>query len=363
MIERTKIIAFYLPQYHEIKENNEWWGEGFTEWVNVRRAKPLFNGHYQPKVPLKKNYYDLSNVKTLQWQATLVNNYGLDGLCFYHYWFEGKRLLEKPLQMLLNHKEIELPFCISWANGTWSRTWTREERKVLIEQTYGGEADWEAHFEELLPYFKDSRYIKINNNPILLLYKSYEIPKCAEMIRYWNKRMKENGLAELYVIETLTAMNGKCHLKEESQACVEFEPLYTIYQRISYRKKMEQRLFNRILSRWRIYTLSYDYIWKNIFHREIANNKKTFYGAFPEWDNTARKGTYGLAVNNATPKKFENNLSKQYKRSLEEKKEVLFINAWNEWGEGAYLEPDELHGYQYLEAIKRVKENCIFFER
>lgn len=354
MEEKTKIIAFYLPQYHMIEENNLWWGEGFTEWTNVKTAMPQFVGHYQPKIPLNKNYYNLLDYKTLQWQAKLANEYGIDGFCIYHYWFEGKRLLEKPIELLLAHKEIEMPFCLSWANGDWSRTWTGE-KEILMKQNYGNKEDWEAHFIYLLQYFKDPRYIKIDGMPVLLLYKAYEIEKCDEMIKYWNKRMEENGFAPIYIIETLTAMNGKCALDSESQACVEFEPLYTIYQRFSKARCIRRKICNHLLFRKKLYSVHYDTVWKNIFSRKQENKKETFYGAFPEWDNTARKGARGMAVIDASPQKFEKYFRVQYLRSMKNKKSFLFINAWNEWGEGAYLEPDELHKYGYLEAIRNVK--------
>lgn len=281
MEKETKVIAFYLPQYHEIEENNRWWGKGFTEWTNVKSAKPQYNGHYQPKIPLNKNYYNLLNCETLQWQAELAKKYSVDGFCIYHYWFEGKKILEKPIDLLLEHKEIDMPFCLSWANGTWSRTWTGE-KEILIEQTYGGKKDWEEHFNYLLLFFQDSRYIKINGKPVLLLYKAYEIENCSEMIRYWDCRMKEYGFPGIYIIETLTAMNGKSSLETESQACVEFEPLYTVYQRFVGLKKIKRELWNRFLSKRKLYMVDYDDVWKNILRRKQQNEKKTFYGAFPD---------------------------------------------------------------------------------
>ena len=159
-----KIIAFYLPQFHNIPENDEWWGDGFTEWVNVKKAKPLFDGHVQPKEPLNDNYYNLLDDNIKIWQAKIAKEYGVYGFCYYHYWFNGKLLLEKPMEQMLNNKKIDIPFCISWANEPWTKAWVNE-KKVLIPQSYGGVNEWKEHFDYLLPFFKDERYIKVHNKP------------------------------------------------------------------------------------------------------------------------------------------------------------------------------------------------------
>ena len=164
-----------MPQFHAIPENDIWWGEGFTEWTNTKAAKPLFRGHYQPKEPLKDNYYSLLDSKTQEWQASLAKKYGIYGFCYYHYWFHGKLLLEKPMENMLKNKKVDIPFCISWANETWSRTWSGQEREILIQQDYGNKSDWLKHIEYLVPFFKDSRYIKIDNKPLMLLYTSCKI--------------------------------------------------------------------------------------------------------------------------------------------------------------------------------------------
>lgn len=189
-----KILALYLPQYHRIPENDNWWGEGFTEWINVKKGTPLFKGHYQPKIPLNNNYYDLSdgNGEVWRWQAELAREYGIYGFCIYHYWFEGKMLLEKPMEILLRRKDIDVNYCICWANETWRRTWYGLRNEVLIEQTYGTEDDWKNHFKYLLPFFKDSRYIKIKNRPVIHIYRSSEIENLSLMRTLWDSMAIEN---------------------------------------------------------------------------------------------------------------------------------------------------------------------------
>ncbi len=188
-----KIIAFYLPQFHTIPENDDFWGKGFTEWTNVRNAKPLYEGHHQPVVPLNNHYYDLSDVSTMEWQADIARKYGVYGFCIYHYWIEGRKLLEKPLEQLLEHPEIPMRYCISWANHHWTDSWAGT-KKMLIAQTYGGKEDWDAHFDYFLPFFKDSRYITEDEKPLLLIFNPEDIPNRNAMMDYWQERAKKNGL-------------------------------------------------------------------------------------------------------------------------------------------------------------------------
>ena len=189
-----KIIAFYLPQFHSFKENDEWWGKGFTEWTNVKNAKPLFKGHYQPRIPLNKNYYNLTNVDTLKWQADIAKKYGIYGFCYYHYWFDGHMLMEKPMELMLANEEVDLPFCICWANENWTKAWAQHSKKVLISQTYGDRSDWEKHFYYLLPFFMDKRYIYKDEMPIFVIYRPELIPTLRPMLEFWDKLAKENGL-------------------------------------------------------------------------------------------------------------------------------------------------------------------------
>ena len=353
-----KFISFYLPQFHEIPENNEWWGKGFTEWTNTKRAKALFKGHEQPKEPLNDNYYDLSNVDTLRWQTDLAKKYGVYGFCFYHYWFNGKKLLEKPAEILLEHQEIQFPFCLCWANHTWSRAWDGKNNDILIEQKYGDQAGQIEHFEYLMKFFSDERYIKINGKPVMVIYDASSIPECDSMLELWNQMAKGKGMAGIEFLEMLSSHNsGSSWTGFDGK--IEFEPMYTIRHKIPFlraaqrpMRRLINKAFQRIgLKKHLLNRIDYDYIWNNIINRIRKDADKTYLGAFIDWDNCARRGKDGLIVDGASAPKFKHYLHKQVALS---KKEYIFINAWNEWAEGCYLEPDKINGYSYLEAIKEV---------
>lgn len=349
-MSNPKVIAFYLPQFHSIPENDEWWGLGFTEWVNTKKAKSLFKGHVQPKEPLNDNYYCLLDRRTQEWQAKLAEEKGIDGFCYYHYWFNGKRLLDKPMELMLENKNIKLPFCISWANEPWARTWDGKNKEVLIDQVYGGKSEWAEHFEYLKNFFIDSRYIKIENKPVMLIYRTQNIPDCDKMIEYWDSRCKKLGLGGIYVIETMNSFQKKSY-SQKAQAIVEFEPMLTIRHHLPLYKQGIRFLKKKIGI---LDKIDYEYVWKNIIKRDEEYGKKKMLGAFVSWDNTARKRNKGLVLTDATPKKFSNCLKQQYKKAKELKSEFLFINAWNEWAEGTYLEPDKENKFEYIEEINKI---------
>lgn len=347
-----KIIAFYLPQFHSFKENDIWWGKGFTEWNNVKKGSPLFKKHNQPRVPLNNNYYCLLDKNVQIWQAELAKKYGIYGFCYYHYWFNGKILMDQPLLNMLDNADIDIKFCLSWANESWSRTWNGNDKDYLIKQEYSGKDDWQRHFDYLVKYFKDPRYIRINNKPMFLLYTSSRISNCEEMIAYWNERCIEEGFDGIYVVETLNYLQNRPVLNASS-AIVCFEP-NNIYE-----SKMKKRDIFSSLVRYlkknllkkpncqdieKAYTL--------IEKREFSFDKIIYEGTFNDWDNTARKGYRGMVWKGACPELFANHLKNMIKKK--NVGEFLFINAWNEWGEGAYLEPDNKHEYGYLEAIYHV---------
>ena len=222
-----KIIAFYLPQFHNIPENDEWWGDGFTEWTNVKKAKPLYEGHMQPRVPLGGNYYNLLDDNVKIWQADLAKKYGVYGFCYYHYWFNGKMLLEKPMEQMLANKEVDIPFCICWANEPWTKAWVGDERKLLIAQEYGQEEEWKQHFMYLLPFFKDERYITKNGKPLFVFYRPDIVPCMKEMIETWDKLAKENGLSGI----TFAFQSGDYDWNNSKEAKlfdydIEFQPPY-----------------------------------------------------------------------------------------------------------------------------------------
>ena len=345
-----KQIAFYLPQFHTITENDAWWGNGFTEWTNVKKSKPLFKGHNQPEVPLQ-GYYDLSNVNEMLKQAKIAKEYGLYGFCYYHYWFEGKLLLERPLEQMLVTPEVNIPFCLCWANETWSRTWDGSEKEVLIAQNYDEDDEMlKKHFDYFLRFFKDPRYIKDENKPILIIYKPHLIENIVHVIDYWNELAIENGFDGIsfgYQHHSAFSFPNKTKVFDFG---IEFEPWYTIDQENMLQQTFFQKVYRKLFKK--PFILDYDEIWKKILAR--TPSEKTMPGAFVSWDNSPRMGNRGTVVFGANPDKFEKYYQKQLKRVKDcYKSEYIFINAWNEWAEGAHLEPDEKNGYGYLEAIKR----------
>lgn len=345
-----KMIAFYLPQYHAIPENDKWWGEGFTEWVNTKKAKPLFDGHEQPKTPLNENYYCLLDSETQEWQAKLAEENGIDGFCYYHYWFNGKMLLEKPMEQMLENKNITLSFCISWANEPWARTWDGKDKEVLMPQTYGEKKEWKEHFDYLSKFFMDDRYIKNDNKPVMLIYRTENIPKCNEMIKFWDEECKKIGLDGIYIVETMNSFQKQSMCN--SDAVVEFEPMLTIRHHLPMNvqgTRYTKKKLN-ILDK-----LDYSMVWERVLNKDVDYGKKKFLGGFVNWDNTARKGKKGLVLTDGTPNLLKKYLNKQYNKAKKNGSEYLFINAWNEWAEGTYLEPDSNNEYEMLDVVKEVK--------
>ena len=357
---KTRIIAFYLPQFHTIPENDEWWGKGFTDWNNVRKAKPIFDGHIQPRIPWENNYYDLSKPETIKWQAQLAKDYQIYGFCFYHYWFNGKLLLEKPAELLLANKDIDTHFCFSWANEPWARTWDGKAHHVIMPQEYGDKSDWERHFKYLLPFFHDKRYIKEDNCPMFLIYKSGSIKRAAEMMACWNEWAKESGFNGIHFVETLR--NKEVEKRElPFKAKVEFEPMRTLslqpFLVLNY-KRVRRKI---------VYCLN------KIFHSEIPLNVPfqfahvtkrslnlkspigTYGGVFIGWDNTPRRGLCSTIILPPSKEDFMNYMEEKMKITREVyHTNYVFVNAWNEWAEGTMLEPDKYMKYAYLEAIKEL---------
>jgi hypothetical protein len=354
----------YLPQYHEIKENNEWWGEGYTEWTAVKRGKPLFKGHRQPNIPLNDNYYDLSDENAIawKWQVELAQEYGIYGFCVYHYWFNGKQLLEKPLEILLHHPEININYSICWANETWTRTWYGNEKEILIKQEYGSEADWEKHFTYLLSFFKDKRYIKIDNKPVLNIYRSGDIECLAEMLDCWNNQAINNGFDGIYIV--VANNNGKLEERDNLvDAYYNFEPTYTLKHKLNvpqnlyYSSKiLIRRINNRLFKKKLLVTRVINSVkLSKVINKKIEKtNKPVYRGVFTRWDNTPRMNYAGMVCKKASPELFYKNLLNIKETTSGKYSEFIYVNAWNEWGEGCYLEPDTETGYQYLEKIKEI---------
>lgn len=357
-----KIIAFYLPQFHSIPENDEWWGKGFTEWTNVKTSKPTFKGQEMPRVPLNKNYYNLTDPNVMVWQAELAKKYGIYGFSYYHYWSDGELLLERPAEIMLKHKEVDFPFCFSWANHTWSRVWADKTNEVLRLQKYGDEKDWVNHFNYLLPFFLDERYIRIDGKPLMILYNPLKVNEFPPMMELWQKLAKENGLPGIFFIHQ---QNEFDHHKEIGgnlyDGGIEFQMNRAVTQYINHSFAFScERVLNRIadkipLLRCKATTMhySYDTIWKIVLSQE-PKGEDWYPGAFVDWDNTPRRKNRGQLCTDVTPEKFEKYLTQQIKRAREVyNKDYLFMFAWNEWGESGYLEPDEGRGYGMLEAVRK----------
>lgn len=353
-----KIIAMYLPQYHRVNENDLWWGEGYTDWTAVSRAEPLFEGHDQPRVPLHNNYYDLSKKETMQWQADLMKKYGIDGICMYHYWFkDGRRILETPEQNLLQWKDIDMPFCFSWANERWARSWanipvanvwarkyenadTSSENGILLEQDYGDAKLWREHFYYLLPFFQDKRYIRIDNKPVFQFFLTYDIQCLDEMISEWRELARKNGLDGLYFIGSDVLEWQKEFLDAEmlSEPNAANCDLAVLKVNGSSRNHTYDQLWNQILL--------------NCYQRDI----KTYYQGVTGVDTSPRQGKTASLTDYAKPEQFAFYMGEIIKKSYKAGNELLFLNAWNEWGEGMYLEPDERYGYGYLEALAQARK-------
>lgn len=360
--KRVKILAFYLPQYHTFPENDAWWGKGFTEWTNVKKAEPLFRGHYQPQVPLNSEYYDLTDYSKMEEQMAMAKKHGLFGFCYYHYWFGGKLLMEKPLEMMRDHGGEKLPYCLCWANEPWTRAWDGNEREVLMPQNYGGEEEWEAHFQYLLTFFRDPAYILEKGCPVLVIYRCNNIPNCEDMAAYWDRRAKEEGFSGIYLIEELNNFQEE-PVVASSKAYLEFEPAYTSkYKRTYFERGLDKArkiLFNRLTGSDCLHVFDFGMIWRNMLRRKEApkGGRERCPGAFARWDNTPRRGRKSVFYVGAAPGAFEKFMRRQLRAADEEGCPYLFLNAWNEWGEGAYLEPDTKYGFAFLNALRRAADD------
>ena len=339
-----KLIAFYLPQFHTIPENDRWWGKGFTEWTNVTLGQPQFIGHYQPHLPDELGFYDLSNKETLTRQIELAKKYGVFGFCFHYYWFSGgKKLLEKPIFNYLNDRELDFPFMICWANEPWSRRWDGSESDILMPQNFQ-EEDILKFIKDILPFFKDNRYIKINNSPVLIVYRPLYLKKklIKKTVKIWREYVKEEGFDDLYLMYTKMGCCFKDLSKVGFDASIEFPPNCT--------KAVAQKKLKIINPNYEgeIFNLHKTVIETN----KIKSEDNTYKTVFPSWDNTARKKNNAHIFYNSSPEFYKKWLYNSIKETdeLHPESKLVFINAWNEWAEGAHLEPDRKYGFAYLEA-------------
>ena len=349
-------IAFYLPQFHAIPENDEWWGEGFTEWTYVRPAKPLFPGHHQPHVPADLGYYDLRDAAVREDQAALASRYGIDAFCYYHYWFGGRRLLERPFEDVLTSGKPDFPFLLCWANEPWTRTWDGGRNNILMDQHYS-EADDIAHIDWLIEAFRDPRYVRVEGRPLFLVYRATQLPDPVRTTTLWRERAKRAGLPGLFLCRMESHDETGDPTVLGFDAAVEFQPAM-----LKLKGLRQQRLKpRRVLSRMGVTPPEKSYIALDYqaLARQMMGRPQPDYLRFPcvmpDWDNTPRRPYGALMFRNSTPELFREwaDAAVQRLRTQPPEHRLLFVNAWNEWGEGCHLEPCERWGCSYLEAFAR----------
>jgi lipopolysaccharide biosynthesis protein len=341
----VKLIAFYLPQFHPIPENDEWWGKGFTEWTNVAKARPLFEGHFQPRLPTDLGFYDLRLREIRHQQIALAKKYGIYGFCYHYYWFSGKRLLEKPIDDMLADTESDMPFCLCWANENWTRRWDAKEHEILIAQKYAP-SDEQDFILGIIRFFQDPRYIRLNGAPLLIVYRPQQLPNPRRSTMIWRQVCQEAGIPDIHLCAALTHGN-ETYQKYGFDSGVQFPPhnlkLNTINREFEFFERFRGRVFD------------YGEIARAYLDEEYSG-QHVFKTVFPSWDNTARRKDGATIVLNATPENYEYWLSQAIDRARGSSRSgdrIVFVNAWNEWAEGCYLEPDQVYQTAFLEGTLR----------
>jgi lipopolysaccharide biosynthesis protein len=382
MIWPARLIAFYLPQFHPIPENDEWWGKGFTEWTNVAKAKPLFKGHYQPRLPADLGFYDLRVPEIREAQAELARNAGIEGFCYYHYWFAGKRLIERPFIEVVASGKPDFPFCLCWANQTWTGAWHGAHDRILIEQTYPGPEDNRRHFLALRDAFLDKRYLRVDGRPIFVIFRPAELPNVASFIREWQELAVQSGLPGLHfvahlfhyesawdywsqgfdscvVASTLKAfsvsmrelalgavVNGSRHHSLRTPSGANGNPFQGAFRHGLWRRYRSWRgKFNNV----RLYRHAVPFLLDG-----CSEQPDVYPCVTPNWDNTARSNTRGLVLHESTPELFRTHVREALRlvQSRSPDQSLVFVKSWNEWAEGNYLEPDQKFGHDYLKIIR-----------
>ncbi len=342
-----RAIAFYLPQFHPIPENDIWWGKGFTEWTNVTKARPSFEGHYQPHLPADFGFYDLRIPEVREQQAELAHEYGLHGFCYYHYWFGGRRLLERPFNEVLSSGRPDFPFCVCWANENWTRRWDGAEKEILMAQQHSDEDD-RNFIRSLFPAFEDRRYIRVNGKPLLIIYRVNILPNAQRTAAIWREEMKAAGLGEIYlcIAQSFGILDPTPY---EFDAAVEFPPHGTAIADVAPQISKLNPCYSGYI---------HDYLVKaNSMIHKPAPDYTLFRSVMPAWDNTPRRQDSSATFINSSPEAYEYWLGKAVEYMITRHtgdERLVFINAWNEWGEGAHLEPDRRYGHRYLEATRNV---------
>ena len=357
MTRNARVIAFYLPQFHPIPENDKWWGAGFTEWTNVGKAQKCFSGHYQPRVPRDLGYYDLRNPETRQAQAEMAVTYGIEGFCYWHYWFgNGKRVLERPFQEVLASRTPDFPFCLGWANESWKGfAHGLDAREVLIEQLYPGVEDYTKHFYEILPAFKDDRYIRVDGCPLFFIYRPLEHPEMKEFISLWQELARVSGLKGVYFVAQKTVYD-----KNEEFYRQGFDALYPVRIAAFLSARSEHpfyRWYDRVRRRVsRVPNMTTYSQAKKHFLTDEMYQERVYPGLYPNWDHSPRTGSKGVIIHDSTPELFRQHALEVLDRVKDKPfdQRIVFLKSWNEWAEGNYIEPDIKFGRQYLEVIRSV---------
>ncbi|HVB88285.1 MAG TPA: glycoside hydrolase family 99-like domain-containing protein [Candidatus Dormibacteraeota bacterium] len=360
-----RAIAFYLPQYHPVPENDEWWGKGFTEWTNVVKAKPKFQGHYQPHLPADLGFYDLRVPEVRAAQADMAANYGIYGFCYYHYWFNGRRILERPVNEIWKSGEPDFPFCLCWANENWTRRWDGQDSEVLLEQRYGP-ADDLAHIRSLIPLFHDRRYIRVMDRPLLLVYRASRLPEPEKTTEIWRREAERAGLKGLFLARVESFGDEFGDPRTIGFDCsVEFQPRWSQLSDLRIRRR-------KWWHRRKLRTAEPEYF-DNFICEYGKSAEKALADPLPEyprmpcvcpgWDNSPRREQGAIILNNSTPEKYEHWLREVVNRTRASLSpgenhgitpdSLIFINAWNEWAEGNHLEPCQRWGRRYLEATQK----------
>lgn len=381
--KKARVIAFYLPQFHPIPENDKWWGRGFTEWTNVGNAKPLFKGHYQPRVPADLGYYDLRMPEVRKAQAELARDAGIEGFCYWHYWFgNGKQLLERPFNEVLASGEPDFPFCLGWANHSWStKTWVKSngsyQNQTIVEQLYPGEKDNVAHFRYVLKAFKDKRYIRVDGKPVFVIFDPFQLPDCISFIHLWQKLARENGLEGIHFVGYTQNTSGRGLTTAQGQKAADFYPVdksdeyyrgvlnlgfdavasIGLWRAEAVLKGRYRFLLHRLLNN----KVGFSYV-RKFDYREVMENyyvpedawENVYPSLVPQWDRSPRAGGLNGVYIDSTPERFKEAIEKALKlvENKPDEHKILFLKSWNEWAEGNYVEPDLKYGHGYLDAIR-----------
>ena len=375
---RARVIAYYLPQYHPIPENDKFWGKGFTEWTNVAKAKPLFRGHYQPQVPADLGFYDLRLPEVREAQAQMAKDCGVEGFCYWHYWFgNGKKVLDKPFNEVLKSGSPDFPFCLGWANHSWTtKTWEKGKSfssdSMIFEQLYPGDEDYINHFYDVLPAFKDKRYITVNEKPLFVIFQPNDIPDSKHFIELWNKLAIENGLKGIYFVGRCDALPNMSYdnmknidkltkprydkiLSMGYDGVNSVTLKYAEFKSTGFLHKAIHSLFRKYFEGIVLDKYKYSDIMKNFVTPEDYQ-ENIYPQLIPRRDRSPRAGRKAVIYYNSTPEAFKVAAENAVKcvEGRREEQRLIFLNAWNEWGEGAYMEPDLAFGHGYMQALKEV---------